>query len=434
MSNKIKTREGVKDIKIFDKTVNAADKMKNAYIRTKDEAQYGQQVESESPSEYATDNTTRGVENAVYKTGYQIKKQTGKIIDKVKDTHNIKNKVNRESEPIKEQAKKHTEENTRKATQTTKHAAGRTIKATPNVEKTIKQPAKATNRAFKKTIKGTIKKVPKTIRNAERTAKTTIKTSRHTVKAVSKTAQATAKAARVAAQSARATAKIAVTTVKVAVKATIAAAKAIIASVKGLVSLIAAGGWIAVVIILIICMVGIILSSGFGIFFSNEQINSQGYTITQVISELNSEYSNKIEKIETDNPHDIVVYNSPDGLLPQIKWDEVLAVYAVKTVTDPTNPDGVITINDSKKEILRTILWDMIKISSSVTTENMFGTVSSTDESGNEAITTETVNLKVLTILVSQKECSEIASEYGFSSAQKEDLNELLNIILHGKR
>ena len=428
MSDKIKTREIIKDIKILDKTGNATNKMKNAYIRTKDEAQQMQEPENESPSEYATDNTTRSSENVVYKTGYQIKKQTGKIIDKVKDARNIKNKVGTASEPIKEQAKKHTEQNIRKATQTTKHAVGKSIKATPKVEKTIKQPIKATNSAFKKTVKGTIKKVPKTIRNAERTSKVTIKTFQHAVKATSKTAQATFKASKLAIQSARAKAKVAVVTAKVTVKATIAAIKAIIASVKGLVSLIAAGGWIAVVIILILCMVGIILSSGFGIFFSNEQTVSQGYTIKQVIYELNSEYIKKVDRIKADNPYDIVVYNSSDELLPQIKWDEVLAVYAVKTVADPNNPTEAITVDDLKKELLRNVLWDMIKISSIVTIEESELIVASINESGNEVTKTETDSVKVLTITVSQIEYSETASEYGLTNYQKKQLDELLSV------
>jgi hypothetical protein len=419
MSDKIKTREGVKNIKIIDKAENAAKKMKNTYIRTKDEVQQSQQTENDSPSGYATDNATRSAENVVYKTGFQVKKQTGKIIDKVKDTHNIKNKVDSVAEPIKEQAKKHTEQNIRNATQSAKHTTGETIKSVPKGEKTIKQPVKATNKAFKTTLKGTIKKAPKTIKSTERTAKATIKSSQHAAKAAVKTAQATAKASKAAIKSARAAAKVAIRTTKITVKATIAAIKAIIAAVKGLVSLIAAGGWIAVVIIIVICMVAFILFSGFGIFFSNEQPNSQGYTIKQVISELNSEYSNKIEEVQTDNPHDIVVYNSPDGLLPQIKWDEVLAVYAVKTLMDPDNPTEVVTVDDSKKELLRNVLWDMIKISNLVTTEEREFKVVSIDENVNEITSTETVNVKILTILVSQKEYSPDSTTTIYKSCSK---------------
>ena len=431
MSDKIKTREIIKDIKILDKTGIATNKMKNAYIRTKDEAKQTQESENESPSEYATDNATRGAENVTYSTGYQVKKQTGNLFDKAKAAHKAKNQFDNASDPIKKQAKRTAETNIHKtmntATQTTKQATDKIIRTAPEFEKTIKQSSKATNKAFKKTLKGTIKEVPKTIKNAERTVKATIKTSQQAVKVATKTAQISLKASKLAMQSARATAKVAVATAKVGVKAAIAAIKAIIASVKELVSLIAAGGWIAVVIILVICMVGFILSSGFGIFLSDKRPNSQGYTISQVISELNNEYLNKIEQIKTGNPHDIVVYNSTDVLLPQIKWDKVVAVYAVKTFADPNNPTEAVTIDDLKKEILRTVLWDMIEISSSVTTEERELIVVSIDKNGNEVTSTETVSKKVLTVTIYQKKYSEIVIEYGFTFIQNEQLKELLS-------
>jgi hypothetical protein len=63
------------------------------------------------------------------------------------------------------------------------------------------------------------------------------------------TPKAAAKAAKLAAQASKAAAKAAVQAAKLAVKATIAMVKAAIAAIKGLVAIIAAGGWVAVVII-----------------------------------------------------------------------------------------------------------------------------------------------------------------------------------------
>ena len=50
-------------------------------------------------------------------------------------------------------------------------------------------------------------------------------------------------------------------------EATVAAVKAIIAAVKGLIAAIAAGGWVAVVVIIVLCLVALIAGSVFGIFF-----------------------------------------------------------------------------------------------------------------------------------------------------------------------
>lgn len=36
-------------------------------------------------------------------------------------------------------------------------------------------------------------------------------------------------------------------------------------------------------------------------------------------------------------------------------WKEVLAVYSVKVNTDPDNPQEVVTMDDAKKKLLKTI-------------------------------------------------------------------------------
>jgi hypothetical protein len=82
-------------------------------------------------------------------------------------------------------------------------------------------------------------------------------------------------------------------------------AKAAIATVKGLVALIAAGGWIAVMIILVICLIGLLVGSVFGVFFSGETGGS-GQSMQSVVREINIDYLNRIAAIKRDNPHDIL--------------------------------------------------------------------------------------------------------------------------------
>jgi hypothetical protein len=426
LSDKIKTREIVKDIKMIDKAGNVADKMKNAYIRTKDEAQHTQQSEHSSPSDYATDKATHGAENAVYETGHHVKKQTGKIIDKAKDARNVKKQTDGVTEPIKEQAKKYTQQIMRKTTQATKQATEKTIKTAPKIEKTIKQSAKSTGKFVKATAKGTIKTAQKSVKTAEHTAKATIKTSQQTAKTAARTAQVTVKTTKMSIQSAQAATKAAAITAKAAIKATIVAVKAIIAAVKGMVALIVAGGWIALVVILVICMVALILCSVFGIFFSGEQTSLQGRTMTQVISELNAEFNGKIEEIKSNNPHDKVEITSADGTTT-VKWDEVLSVYAVKTTSNSNAPTEVVTIDDAKVQTLRTILWEMTAISSLVATVETERTAVTTDASGKEITKTVMVSETVLTITITHKGYLKMASVYGFNADQKRQLNELMS-------
>ena len=44
-------------------------------------------------------------------------------------------------------------------------------------------------------------------------------------------------------------------------------------------------------------------------------------------------------------------------------WKEVLAVYSVKTTTDPDNPQEVATMDETKKGLLTDIFWEMNEIS-----------------------------------------------------------------------
>lgn len=50
-------------------------------------------------------------------------------------------------------------------------------------------------------------------------------------------------------------------------------------------------------------------------------------------------------------------------------WKEVLAVYSVKTTTDPDNPQEVATMDETKKGLLTDIFWEMNEISSRTETK-----------------------------------------------------------------
>ncbi len=131
------------------------------------------------------------------------------------------------------------------------------IKTAPQTTKTVKQSvSSAGQKTIKTSVKGMAKTATKSVKTAEMTSKTAIKTSQQTAKAVQKTAQATAKAAQKAAQAARVTARATATTIKAAARATIATVKAIIAATKALIAAIVAGGWIAVLIIIIVILFG----------------------------------------------------------------------------------------------------------------------------------------------------------------------------------
>ena len=106
---------------------------------------------------------------------------------------------------------------------------------------------------------------------------------------------------------------------------------------------IAAGGWVAILAIVVICLIGLIVASPFGIFFSGED-SGTGQTMPTVVREINQEYEGKLGEIESSAAHDRLELSGSRAV-----WPEVLAVYAVKTTTDPDNPQEVATMDDGKK-------------------------------------------------------------------------------------
>ena len=300
-----------------------------------------------------------------------------------------------------------------------RRAQNRTIKTTKQSTKTIKQTAKSTGQATAKTAKGTIKTAEKGVKTAQQTSKAAIKTAEATAKATKAAAQASAKAAKATAQAAKAAAKAIVAAAKVAAKAIAAAAKAIAAAIKGLVAAIAAGGWVAVVIIVVICLIGALIAC-FGIFFSSEDTGS-AKTMQMVVQEVNQEYQDQLDSIKSS-----VTYDTLEMSGSMAVWPEVLSVYSVKVTSDPDNPQEVATITDEKEQILRDIFWEMNEISYTTSTEEVTEIIETDDGEGNiieeEVIVTKTT----LHITVTHKTADEMASQYSFNADQQEHLDALL--------
>lgn len=303
---------------------------------------------------------------------------------------------------------------------TVSRSADKAVKGANQAEKTITQTARSGKKTIKTAARGTVKTTQKSVKTAQATSKAAIKTAEHTAKATQAAAKASVKAAQRAAQAARATAKATIVAVKAAVKATIAAVKAIIAGTKALIAAIAAGGWVAVVVILVICLIGLLVSSVFGIFFSGED-SGNGMTMQTVVREINTEYDTRLDEIKSDTAYDVLEMSGSRAV-----WKEVLAVYSVKTTTDPDNPQEVATMDDNKKQLLTDIFWEMNEISSR--TESKTETViTETDDGHGNIVQTETTQTRTyLYITVSHKTAEEMADQYGFDDEQRQMLSELL--------
>jgi len=179
-------------------------------------------------------------------------------------------------------------------------------------------------------------------------------------------------------------------------KITVSSIKSIITGTKAIIELLIAGGWLAVVIIILICIVGMLCSSMYGIFFSNEENNS--IKIQNIILDINKEIDTNIEKIKRENSHDSVVID-----LSMIDWKNVLAFYSIKV---SGNNYEVITLDNTKVKEIKKIFWELNTINYYIKEEEY---------------------KKVFYIDVTSKTIDEMTDKYGFTFSQKEELKEILS-------
>ena len=279
-------------------------------------------------------------------------------------------------------------------------------------ENTQSSPGEYAELQLRSGAEATVRRTMQGLRNTAKAVKSTAKTTKQT-------AQTTAKTSKVTAQTSQATARATAQAIRVTAKAIAAAAKAIAEGVKELVSAIAAGGWVSVVIAVVICLIGALVAY-FGIFFSSEDTGS-GRTMQAVVQEINEEYQAKLDGIRNSISCDTLEMSGSMAV-----WPEVLSVYAVKITSDPDNPQEAATITDEKEEILRDIFWEMNRITHSLSTRDVPVTIESVDENGNivEEVVMETRT--TLRIRVSHKTAEDMASLYNFNTDQREHLDALL--------
>lgn len=394
-----------KTLKTADNLGIATEKAKGITLKAKEKVSESVSDNSESPVNYAVDKVQNNAKNISEDAIYLFNKQGKKSVNKT--VKNIK-KLEQSIEEVR---------------------AKRKIK---KYKSKVNNPDRYTPKAQTETVKTddiVSKNTPKNTQNKVHTA-SSIKT-KETVSAVKsnqpiinvskQSAKDTAKAINKSSQIAKETAKQSAKGAKKAARATKRAIKAMIESTKALVNAIIAGGWVSVVIIILICLVAALCSSFYGIFFSSETSQS-GMNITSVIQQINNEFDDKIDEIKSSSSFDGV-----EIIGSRSNWKDVLSIYAVKTTTDENNPMEIATVDENKKAILTSIFWDMNKISKSVETRTETITKESTDEQGNKIETTKQVEKKYLVITLSGKTADDMANSYSFNDTQKKYLAELMS-------
>lgn len=281
-----------------------------------------------------------------------------------------------------------------------------------------------------KLIKNKTKDVKEVVDNTKKTIKTVERTAKNTEKVAKESAKASKKMLEQGRKLAIEGTKKTVQVTKAAVKGTISAIKGIMAGIKSLIGMLAAGGTLAVIAIIVICLVGLLITSIFGIFFSSENTGKNNIKMSDCIVELNSEMDARIEQIKSMNPHEELIIDSNKA-----DWKDILALYAVR-ISNGNNEQDVMTIDAEKKKILKEVFWDMNTITYEVKTEkyesSSIGTLKKPELSLNSnyqrptpPAESQTEEKKVLHININGQSPDSLKNKYSFSDSQNKQYVEL---------
>lgn len=270
-----------------------------------------------------------------------------------------------------------------------------------------------------KTSSKSIRKANRSIKSATEATQIAVKTATQASKeaAIASTKVATArKAERLAKKSAEWVKKI---------------VKGIVDAIKRLCAALGAASVPLMLILVLAAAIAALVASAFGIFFSGDKTNTSTRPLKEVVLEINSEYTGKIEGIKTSTPHDELVM---EGY--QASWPEVLSVYAVYVTTKSDGAMDVVHITDDHVTILKNIFWQMntVTYSTKKITETKqvpdldSNGVQKKDSNGNLLYKDETVTKTILTITIGHKTAAEEASSLHFNTQQMDQLNELLDV------
>ena len=396
-----KTRESLRSIKVVDKTEGLAKKSKNGASSLANSAEETQNPRLETEVEYAgnevqdkEERSGRALVRGAARVGQWGYRTTVRNIQKWRNRpRKIKLKV--------EEPKQLPPPKRPLLTEGTKQGAKTASKGIKNGSKAAKKASRASAKAAKKTAKTSAKAAKQAAKASAKAAKAGVKMSVRAAQAIKRAAIATVKF------------------IKVAVKAIIATAKAVIAGVKALVAAIAAGGWVAVLIIVIIVLVALVAGSIFAIFIPAEQ---NGITVYDVMGELDREFHDKEQELLANCQYDVLTYEGE-----MADWNEIVAIYAVKLNLDTENPQEIATFDEAKADELRNIYRTMNNVRLETRTETKEVKKQVRDENGNLKEVTETVTTTYVTVKRTGLTALQAADEYDFTDYQIEMLTMLLD-------
>ena len=132
------------------------------------------------------------------------------------------------------------------------------------------------------------------------------------------------------------------------VKAVTAALRGAVSAIRIAMAPLPAGNGVVIVVVLALRLIAALIMWPLGIFLGYEETGGQ--IITDAVRGINQEDNAKLEEIKSGAAYDQLSMTGANAT-----WSEALAVYAVKTTSDPTNGQEVAVIDDEKKELLKQV-------------------------------------------------------------------------------
>lgn len=462
----IKTRSSEKTLHILTDAARAPRELaRKSLIESKEkvkEAAERRQPQDESPEQYAENRIEQTAEEAVHRASDEASYQSRRIIQKAKKAKRSKDIFEQQGTPPSRSTTNggRAQQSSAAATsgsttnQTNAYRAGRerviqnarslrqtarSTRYTAKPAQTAERTASTARKAVKTSARTAVKTSQQSVKVAKHTVKTTekaaIKTAEVSAKLSQKAAQAAVKAAQTAAKAAQAAAKAAAAAAKAAAKAIAAVIKWIAAAVKALIAAIAAGGWVAVVIIVVVALIAVVLCLCFGVFSSNE--SADGTPMTDAIVSIDDEFTAsiqaRIDELTANADADVVEIlftgDMEDENSSVSNWADVLGVYSVYATTGEDAAE-VISVTPKNIEKLRTVFYDMNNFSVTTETETAeevevdeYGAIV-LDEDGKPKVKTTTT--LYINIEVTSLDYRDGADRYGFDESQMEMLMEIM--------
>ena len=223
-------------------------------------------------------------------------------------------------------------------------------------------------------------------------------------------AQAAAKISAIrSARAAGHTSKVAVTW-KARTRAAARAVQSVVRAARGVVAAIAAGGSIVLSIVVVLCLVGVLLASPLGILFAGGGSGPGSVSPSEAVAQINGELAERLEQMQVDADCDrLEVMGAPPP------WPEVLAVFAVRQSGSAESGSPAV-LDAAQVEALRTVFWDMTKLTSEKKTVEH-------PASGSAAAWTE----EVLSVTITPRTPDDMRVFYQFTAEQDQALDALLD-------